>query len=221
MSTEHQDPSATEDEELIALRAENADLKHQMQLLGEETEKLLRRRNHTKPKPKVEPKVQQGPPEVRAAIKINEDLRREKLKLAAELQHGDTARRIAEMKNQVSVVDKQIEARQKDIRALENVGKAQKDITEMAQHSEQELKLFRAEHRQELNNFKEEMADIQLEIKGEEKHLIVARQKMHVIEDACDSGEAQVKYYGESSSGTSKESGTAGSRSGGFTEAGG
>lgn len=174
-----------EDLELDQLREENADLKRQMQLLGDDTEKVMRRRNHTKQKEKKHTKyddiIKGLPFEVRAAIKSNEDLRREKLKLTAEITHSDTVRRIAELKNQIVIVNLSIEQLSSDIRGMENIGKAQRDVVEMAQHAEEELRLFRSEHRHELNGFKEEMWAIQQDIKLAEKSLVIARHKMHVI----------------------------------------
>lgn len=179
------------DDELDDLRGVNTELKREVARLSEEMDKIQHRRHHGKKGAKhhdAESKLQLVPAEVRIAIKQNEDLRRERLKLTAELQRNDTGRRIAETKNALAVVERKIAAAKEEMKALENQRRARKEIVDMAHHTEDELRLFRDQHRQELNVFKEDAAALTEEQKTLDRQMIAMQERIHRIQEKIKLG---------------------------------
>lgn len=180
------------DEELDGLRDQNSDLKREMAKLSEEMDKIqhrrMNKRSKNRDKAEAEAKVANIPAELRIAIKQNEDLRKERLKLTAELQHSDTGRRISEVRNQLAVVTRDIEASQAELKALEMQRKGRKSIVEMAHHTEDELRLFRNQHREELNGFKDEAHELTEEQKQLDQHMIRMQVQIHRIQEKIKLG---------------------------------
>eukprot|EP00672_Neobodo_designis_P015578 CAMPEP_0174826886 /NCGR_PEP_ID=MMETSP1114-20130205/290_1 /TAXON_ID=312471 /ORGANISM="Neobodo designis, Strain CCAP 1951/1" /LENGTH=272 /DNA_ID=CAMNT_0016060457 /DNA_START=209 /DNA_END=1027 /DNA_ORIENTATION=+ len=180
------------DEDLDNLRGENAELKREMAKLSEEMDKIQHRRMNKRAKGRdakeAEAKVQNIPAELRIAMKQNEDLRKERLKLTAELQHSDTGRRIAEVRNALAVVNRQIQSKQDELKALEMQRKARRSIVEMAHHTEDELRLFRDQHRQELNGFKDEAHELTEEQKMLDQQMIRMQVQIHRIQEKIKLG---------------------------------
>jgi chromosome segregation ATPase len=181
------------DEELDQLRGVNADLKREVQRLSEEMDRIQHRRQPKNKSGKgkhadAESKLQLVPAEVRIAIQRNEDLRKERLKLTAEMSHSDTGRRISETKNALSVVEQKIAQKKDELRALENQKKGRRDIVDMAHHTEDELRLFRNQHREELNGFKDEAFELSDEHKALDRHMIQMQVHIHRISEKIKLG---------------------------------
>jgi chromosome segregation ATPase len=180
------------DGDLDMLRDENAELKREVAKLSEEMDRIQHRR-HAKHKGNskydaTDSKLQLVNAEVRIAIQQNEDLRRERLKLTAEVAHSDTGRRIAEAKNELAVVERKIAATRDEIKALEFQKKGRKDIVEMAHHTEEEIRLFRSQHRDELTGFKEEAHALTEEQKTLDRQMIAMQEKIHKIQEKIKLG---------------------------------
>ena len=180
------------DEVLDDLRGENAELKREMAKLTEEMDKIQHRRMNKRAKGRdkaeAEAKVANIPAELRIAMKQNEDLRKERLKLTAELQHSDTGRRIADVRNNLAVVNRAIKEKEAELKALESQRKARKSIVEMAHHTEDELRLFRDQHRQELNGFKDEAHELTEEQKMLDQQMIRMQVHIHRIQEKIKLG---------------------------------
>jgi len=173
-------------EELERLREENAKYHKEMEELNAEMDKMLLNRdasnNKAKKKQKgsgtVEP--HEGKPyELRQAIARNEQLRKERLKWYTEITHSDTAIRIAETKNELGVVDQKILAIKEDIRGLENIKKNQQHVVDVAKHADDEVRYLQSEHRQEVNEFREQWRALNEDNKHAEKVLTSWQNKYH------------------------------------------
>lgn len=161
------------------LKEENEACKKQLAELGAEMDRMLLRRDK---KGKEKPKAQRENAhslEYRQAFAKNEALRKERIKLSAEIVHSDTARRISETKNAIGAVDLQIIQLREEIRSLENVKKGQEGIVDLAKHAEEELRFLNDEHRQELNLFRDRWRNLQETVKHDEKNLFALQTRYH------------------------------------------
>jgi chromosome segregation ATPase len=171
------------DDELEELRSVNTQAKHDLDRLSEDLDKLLRRRNHKKKKTTDAESKLHMPAELRLALKVNEDLRKDRIKLTAEIHHSDTASRIAEVRDTMRVVDVKIEDMKTEIKAMENVNKGREGVLEEAKNNESELKFLRDAHRQELNGFRDEWHELNEERKHIDKNSIAVQVKLHRIQE--------------------------------------
>lgn len=178
------------DEDLDQLRFDNAERKREVAKLTEEMDKINHRRHKRDKKgtKEADSKLNLVTAEVRIGIKQNEDLRRERLKLTAELQHSDTGRRISEIKNELRYVEKQLELKTAELKALEYQKRMRAEIVEMAHHNEDELRLFRAQHREALNSFKDEALNLTEEQKALDRQMIAMQVAIHRISEKIKLG---------------------------------
>lgn len=164
----------TDDIPIEELREENEKYKHQMDQLNKDIDKMLR--NHNAPKRK---KLIQMSPELAAATKKNETLRKDRLRLYGEATHSDTSQRIQELGNKIGHVEVQIEQKQSEIKGLENIKKNQEHVVEMAKHNEEEMRYLQDEHRVEMNEFREKYHLLTQDYKVEERNLNLMQARYH------------------------------------------
>ena len=173
-----------EDEELAELRATNQRLKTEFKRVGEDLDRMTQRRHHKKKKGggrygDAESSLGMAP-ELLLLVGRNEELRRERVKVLADIQHSDTAKRIQEVRNAHHSIQTKIDEAKSEVRAQRNVNKAREAVAAVAQANEDELKYLREAHRQELNDFRDEWHQLEEERKTLERQSIAAQVKMHL-----------------------------------------
>lgn len=170
-------------DELEDLREENAQYHQQMQQLNEEMDRMLLKRDKKKKGQPSTASRDEKPFELRQLLAKNEQLRKERLKWWAEVTHSDTAIRISDTKNQIGVVEQQINQIKEEIRGLENIRKHQQGVVDVAKHAEDELRYLHAEHRQELAEFREVWRALSEENKNSEKILSSWQARYHAAQE--------------------------------------
>lgn len=177
--------------DLETLREENAEYHQQMTQLNEEMDRMLLKRDKKggkKGTPTAEGAHDGKPYELRQAIAKNEQLRKERLKWWAEITHSDTAIRIADTKNELGMVEQKILTVKEEIRGLENIRKNQQQVVDVAKHANDEVKYLQAEHRQEVNDFRENWRALNEENKHAEKILTSWQNKYHNAQEKVKLG---------------------------------
>ena len=178
-----------EDAELAELRDTNQKLKTELQQLSDDLDRMARRRNHKKKGKYGDAESQlHMAPEVRLLIKRNEELRRERVKVLADIQHSDTARRIHETRDALHAIHQKIAEVKAEIRSQKNVNKAREAVVATAQAEVRQLNYLKDAHRQELNDFREEWHQLDEERKALDKQAIAAQVKMHLIQEKLKLG---------------------------------
>lgn len=179
------------DKALEELRAENAKYKDTLQQMNAELDKLLKKREklggmkHTPASMSFER---------RQALETNEQLRKERIRLQAEISHSDTAKRIADTRNDIGIVNHEIKSLEEDIKSFENLKRHQKPVVDTAKHAEEELRYLQDEHRQELNTYREEFRQVNEAVHMEDRQLIAIQEKLHKVQAKLKLGVTREQY---------------------------
>lgn len=162
------------------LKEENEQFHKQITDLNSEMDQMLLRRDKNKFKKRIGGKAtEQHSLEYRQAFARCEALRKERVRLQAEVAHSDTALAISETRNGIGLVEQQILQLRSEIKSLENMKKGQENVVDVAKHAEEELRFLYDEHRQELNVFRDRYRALQETVKADEKTLFMWQTKYH------------------------------------------